>query len=337
MPRFAGSYRVLADSPPDMISFEECLVRYWRGNDAILLFYVNPPSVIIGRNQNYWREVAPSCTIPVFRRASGGGAVYHDLGNLNWSMIVPRELHSKEEELCLMAKAISKLGVYTHIGARGEIFVSMRDGETEAKISGTARYFGTHNVLHHGTLLISSNLKTLHACLGGIKVLEDNSIQSVPATPVNLVELKPSLTVCEIISMLSLELAGRDPCEISLSEFWNSRMPHLEIALRDLGVLKGYLASTIDYEDFETFRAHFSSIEWIKDRSPPFSILLSSDNRRIVLKIEGGRVSRILPFEPDDFGAANLAALLQTRFIGLQFDFDTVELIGRVADDEFAW
>ncbi len=107
MPRFARSYRVLADSPPDMISFEECLVRYWRGNDAILLFYVNPPSVIIGRNQNYWREVAPSCTIPVFRRASGGGAVYHDLGNLNWSMIVPRELHSKEEELCLMAKAIS--------------------------------------------------------------------------------------------------------------------------------------------------------------------------------------------------------------------------------------
>ena len=331
MSRFACSYRVLAESPLDVISFEECLVRYWRGNNAILLFYVNPPSVIIGRNQNYWREVAPNCMVPVFRRASGGGAVYHDLGNLNWSLIVPRGLHSKEEELCLIAKAISKLGVYTHIGSRGEIFVLMGDGETEAKISGTARYFGTHNVLHHGTLLVSSDLKNLHACLGGIKVLEDNSIASVRATPVNLIHLIPSLSVYDAMSRLSLELAGMNPYEIKLTEFWNSHVSCLDIALRNLGESESDLASFINPEDFEVFKAQFGSTEWIKYRSPAFSILLSSNNnKRIVLRIEEGRVSDILPFEPNDLQAVDLAAHLKMRFTGLQFDFDTVEMISRI-------
>jgi len=335
MPRFAGSYRVLAESPLDVISFEECLVRYWRGNNAILLFYVNPPSVIIGRNQNYWREVAPNCMVPVFRRASGGGAVYHDLGNLNWSLIVPRGLHSKEEELCLIAKAISKLGVYTHIGSRGEIFVLMGDGETEAKISGTARYFGTHNVLHHGTLLVSSDLKNLHTCLGGIKVLDDNSIASVPATPINLIHLIPSLTVYDVMSRLSLEIAGMNPYDIGLAEVLNNHVSCVDTTLRNKGKSESDLAPFINPKDFELFKAQFGSMEWIKNRSPAFSILLSSNNRRIVLRIEEGRVSEILPFEPNNLRAAHLAAHLKMRFAGLQFDFNTVEMISRIADDQF--
>ncbi|MEN6297852.1 MAG: hypothetical protein ABFC92_07890, partial [Rectinema sp.] len=103
----AQSYKVVADSPLDIISFEECLVSSWTGNTIILLFYVNPPSVIIGRNQNYWREVSPLCKVPVYRRSSGGGAVYHDTGNLNWALIVPRTIHSQNDELTFIAKAIS--------------------------------------------------------------------------------------------------------------------------------------------------------------------------------------------------------------------------------------
>jgi len=186
-------------------------------------------------------------------------------------------------------------------------------------------------VLHHGTLLVSSDLKNLHACLGGIKVLEDNSIASVRATPVNLIHLIPSLTVYDAMSRLSLELAGMNPYEIKLTEFWNSHVSCLDIALRNLGESESDLASFINPEDFEVFKAQFGSTEWIKYRSPAFSILLSSNNnKRIVLRIEEGRVSDILPFEPNDLQAVDLAAHLKMRFTGLQFDFDTVEMISRI-------
>ena len=93
------------------MSIENVLLETWRRPEGLLLFYINGPSVIIGRNQNPWREAAPGTGLPLYRRASGGGAVYHDEGNLNWALIVPRLMHSQDAELAMVAAALSAQGV----------------------------------------------------------------------------------------------------------------------------------------------------------------------------------------------------------------------------------
>jgi len=320
---------VVSDSPLDTISFEECLIGSWTGSEIILLFYVNQPSVIIGRNQNYWREVSPSCKVPVYRRSSGGGAVYHDVGNLNWALIVPRALHSQNDELTLMAKAISGLGVHARPGERGGIFVSMGDGETKGKISGTARRFGPRNVLHHGTLLVSTNIQDLKVSLGGIRMFEDASVASVFARPVNLTRFIPSLSVDEAASRMSYFLSGMEPKVINLAEFWDTFKPHRALPFRDPEDLSEGPDFCIEREDFDAFRGQFGSREWIVSRTPPFSVLVSSDKARAVVRVEEGKIAEIQPLEADDERSAQYARRLRTRFGGMAFDFEVPEILGK--------
>ncbi|HWP68009.1 MAG TPA: biotin/lipoate A/B protein ligase family protein, partial [Rectinemataceae bacterium] len=180
-----AAYELEGSSPLDHMAIENTLLEIYAGPPVLLLFYVNDPSVIIGRNQNPWRETAPSSALPLFRRISGGGAVYHDRGNLNWSFIVPRALHSQENELAAMAAAISAQGFEIGPGPRGGLYCGGASVRAGGKVSGTARRFGAKNVLHHGTLLVDSDMASLHASLGGIETCDDRSISSVPASPLN--------------------------------------------------------------------------------------------------------------------------------------------------------
>lgn len=307
-------YKVIAGSPVEMIAFEECLVRSWTGPETFLLFYINAPSIIIGRNQNYWREVTPSCPILVFRRTSGGGAVYHDRGNVNWSFIVPRERHSQEHELSLMIDAISSFGIRAFYEKRGAIFVSINNkegnhAEATGKICGTAREFGTNNVLHHGTLLVSADLDTLEASLGGIEVLEDKAIASVPSIPVDLNQFVPSLTVEEAIILLSNAIAGAMPREI--------RLPKSE----------GLMCEDFMQEEVSRNIVRFGSREWIKDRSPPFSIVICSEaeGAQAVVSIKESRVASITASTLGDQNGEEYAKRL--RFMGIQFDFPILAMM----------
>ncbi len=303
------SYKVLAESPLDVIAFEEYLVNSMRTQSATLLIYVNPPSVIIGRNQNYWREVSPSCSLPVFRRVSGGGAVYHDEGNVNWSLIVPRVLHSQEDELALVARSLSELGIHARPGERGGLFIAMADGETLGKISGTARRFGTHNVLHHGTLLVCADIDALRASLGGMHLFEDSSIASVPAQPVNLSRLNPSITVDMVIETLSRALAGTSPEIIDLRRPW--RVPEVLSVDTDP-------ATIAEYSDL---RVQFGSREWILDRSPPFSFTVSSGKGRAVVSVQEGKIAAARPLDASDGSSVELALHIEARYSGTRFDF----------------
>jgi len=333
MQMIAQAYRVIVENPLDIISFEECLVNAWTGDTKMLLFYVNPPSVIIGRNQNYWREVSPHCRVPVYRRSSGGGAVYHDTGNLNWALIVPRTLHSQEEELSLMAEAISKLGVYARPGDRGGIFVAMGDGEAQGKISGTARRFGTRNVLHHGTLLVSADLQALRASLGGIRLFEDLSIASVPGHPVNLTRFVPSLSVDEVIARLADSLSGMAPKTIDLARFWDEEAPSQSPSFSDPEDALQDFDFCIERLDFDAFREQFGSPDWILGQSPPFSISVSQGKARAIVKVVQGKIAEICPLETDDPGSIEYADILQRRFLGVQFDFK----VGEILEKEHLW
>lgn len=132
--------------------------------ESALILYVNRPCIVMGKHQNPLREVrlaeAASRGIPLVRRSSGGGTVYHDEGNLNWSVIVPKERYQRETVSAMVADALRELGVSLTIGEKGDLFLG------DKKVSGAAYQVRRDRVLHHGTLLCQARLDDLHGVLG---------------------------------------------------------------------------------------------------------------------------------------------------------------------------
>lgn len=254
-------------SPLDHMSIENVLLETWRRPEGLLLFYINGPSVIIGRNQNPWREAAPGTGLPLYRRASGGGAVYHDEGNLNWALIVPRLMHSQDAELAMVAAALSAQGVDAVPGPRGGLYCGPTSPHENKKLSGTARRFGTRNVLHHGTLLVHADMARLHASLGGIQTFNDRSLPSVPAAPLNLSSLDPSVQMEPLIEALSRQIAGVPPRPLP--------------------------AGFADPLRMEKETTRLASDEWIYYATAPFSVLLEGGENAASARIEKGLVAAI--------------------------------------------
>ena len=154
-------------SPSFNLAAEEYLLQH-EDRDVFMLWQ-NAPSVILGRNQNAWAEVnlpyAEEKGIAVIRRLSGGGAVYHDPGNINFTFITsPGEEMDFKPFLTPILQALAALGIDARMDGRNDLTV---DGQ---KISGNAqctyrRPDGTARLLHHGTLLLDSDLDTLTAVL----------------------------------------------------------------------------------------------------------------------------------------------------------------------------
>jgi len=154
----------------------------------VVLIYRNDDAVVIGKNQNPWRECAvgqlDSMGVRLGRRVSGGGTVYHDDGNYNISCIVPRAEYRREEMLQLFIAGLKRTGVEARIAATTSLAV---DG---SKISGNAFCYRRDKVLHHGTLLWKSNLDKLRAALTPeIPDMETRAVASCPMPVVNLSQL----------------------------------------------------------------------------------------------------------------------------------------------------
>ena len=159
-------------------------------SEPILLIYRCKPTVVIGRNQNPWNEVdfryIKKKKIEFMRRESGGGTVYHDLGNINFSFIVPRTHYSIERNLTILVRALHRLGVKAKYTAHNDILVEGR------KVSGSAfRYRKTH-ALHHGTLLCNSHLKQLRNSINPPGIVKDGvMVFSRPSSVANMRQYAP--------------------------------------------------------------------------------------------------------------------------------------------------
>ena len=148
------------------LALEEHILRNRMGDDDLLLFYVNAPAIIIGRNQNTIEEIDSDVVaargIRVVRRVSGGGAVYHDLGNLNFSFMT-RDVHNRFNRYDRfngpVVDVLRTLGVPAEIGGRNDIIADGR------KISGNAQFATPDRMLSHGTLLLDMNLDDVTAAL----------------------------------------------------------------------------------------------------------------------------------------------------------------------------
>lgn len=187
--------------PQINLAIEEYVLRTMDiEEDSFLLFYINEPSIIVGKNQNTIEEIDTDFVekngIKVVRRLSGGGAVYHDLGNLNYSFITKDDgesFRNFEKFTEPVVEALSKIGVKAELIGRNDFLVEGR------KISGNAQFATQGRMFSHGTLMFDTEIDTVVSALKVRKdKIESKGIKSIRSRVANISEfLQEPMTIEE--------------------------------------------------------------------------------------------------------------------------------------------
>ncbi len=175
------------------LAIEKELLSKVDDKTVILYLWQNHNTVVIGKNQNPLAECDVAKTkedgVRIARRTSGGGAVFHDKGNLNFTFVAFKENYSLEKQTEVIKKACALAGIKAEISGRNDILVDSK------KFSGNAFYHTKTACFHHGTLLINSNLESVGKYLTpDISKLQAKGIKSVKSRVVNLSEINSELT-----------------------------------------------------------------------------------------------------------------------------------------------
>lgn len=191
--------------PSINLALEEYILQNFGEQDTYLLFYVNKPSIIIGRNQNTIEEINTDYVddngIKVVRRLSGGGAVYHDEGNLNFSFITKDDGDSFQDFAKFtqpMVEALNNIGVPAALEGRNDLAVKGR------KISGNAMFSTKGRMFSHGTLMLDSEIENVVSALNVKKEkIESKGIKSIRSRVANISEfLEEKITVDEFKTLI---------------------------------------------------------------------------------------------------------------------------------------
>ena len=184
-------------NPYENIATEKLLLNMADEETCILYLWQNANTVVIGRNQNSWAE----CRVSLLendggflaRRLSGGGAVFHDLGNLNFTFLVSEENFDIHRQLSVIQKACEYAGIQTEFSGRNDL---LADGK---KFSGNAFYHANGKAYHHGTLLIHADMEKLGRYLSPPKSkLQAKGVASVRSRVANLQDFAPKLSCTEM-------------------------------------------------------------------------------------------------------------------------------------------
>ena len=175
-------------------------------NEEVFMLWQNEPTVVIGKNQNAFAEINTDIInkngIHVARRITGGGAVYHDLGNVNFTFISSRgngQVLDFPFFTAPIIEALAELGVHAELSGRNDILVNGK------KVSGNAEHSSNGRVLHHGTLLFDTDISMLSSTLKvDREKIETKAVKSVSARVTNLKPLlNKELSVGEFINTVS--------------------------------------------------------------------------------------------------------------------------------------
>lgn len=259
---FDGIYQFTHTNPYQNIGYEELLFSQISADQSILIFWVNSPAVVIGRSQNPWAEVDTKALeeheIPLIRRSSGGGTVYHDLGNLCYSIMAPRTNFDRDKHSEFFCQVLKQLGIPAEATPRNDL---LAEGK---KFSGSAFRMAKQKALHHGTLLINSNLSLLAKLLTPQSPDYKKRGTSSRGMPViNLTELNPAITADTIINAFASHL-GQQVIPIS-PEFLQAQL--------------------------QAIKKRLTSWDWTYGATPPFTY-------KGQVEVKKGRVVHGAPTEP---------------------------------------
>lgn len=300
------SYISASRDPFLNLSIEHHILQHANPDAAILLLYVNRPSIIIGRNQNPWFEVnlaslnpsAGNATVPrpdlgkidLVRRRSGGGTVFHDEGNVNWTVISPAAKFTRDKHAEMVVRALRGCGIArARVNQRHDIVLDQgsrtkvvdpehthttafqlpdSDLPRPLKVSGSAYKLTRQRALHHGTCLLSSpNLKAIPSYLHSPAkpFITARGVESV-SSPVTNIGLQNS----NFISAVQSEFANMyhesrtlDPIEVD--DDW----------LQDEHVRKGFEELQVSYTAASLALADLTptkSLDWTYLQTPLFTL-----------------------------------------------------------------
>ena len=174
------------------LALEEYVFEKMPQNDSYFIPWQNDNTIVVGKNQNTFEEINETYVkennITVVRRLSGGGAVYHDLGNLNYTFITDSSNNEIDfNRFCgLLIGTLNKYGVIAKSSSRNDITIDGR------KFSGNAQYIKNGRVMHHGTILFDSDLDVVKKALKvKEKHIESKSQKSIRSEVINLCEVLP--------------------------------------------------------------------------------------------------------------------------------------------------
>jgi len=256
------------------LAIEEYVLRFLDTDEDCLLLYINEPSIIIGRNQNVHEEInhefVEQHEIPVIRRISGGGAVYHDPGNLNFSFITDYEMTKLNNYKIFngpVIQVLKKLDINAYLDERNAMMVG------KYKISGNAQFSSSGRMVSHGTLLFDSNLNYVeHALKPGIRNISSRAHKSVRSTVKNISEfLQKPMTILEFKNFLLKGLQQvMEPIE------------HYKLTENDWGKIR-------------ELKTKYTQWDWNYGRSPKFTLNRKKEfdfgSLEIDLEVHKGRIT----------------------------------------------
>ena len=290
---------VTSTDPAFNLALEEYVFDRLPRDRQYFLFWQNRNAIIIGKHQNTLAEINETYVrehdIRVVRRLSGGGAVYHDLGNLNFTWITDAEDGAQVDlgKFCQpVAEALRSLGADAQVSGRNDILI---DGQ---KISGNAQYIREGRVMHHGTLLFDSELSTL-----------GNALKVDPAK----IQAKGVQSVRSRVTTIRPHLASG----VTLADFQQCILEHLfPVGVMEYRLTDADLAAIEDIK-----RTRYDTWEWNYGASPPCALIrkLRIEGCGIVeahIRQEKGRIAS-LEFRGDFFSTIE-PEVLATQLLGLR-------------------
>ncbi len=309
------------------LAIEEYILKHLDIEETYLLFYINEPSIIIGKNQNTIEEINTKYVeeqgLHVVRRLSGGGAVYHDLGNLNFSFITKDDgesFHNFKKFTEPVIQALEKLGVDAELSGRNDIIAQGR------KISGNAQFSTKGRMFSHGTLLLDSEIENVVSALKVKKdKIESKGIKSIRSRVANISEfLEQKLTTEEFKQLiLNYIFDGEE------------NIQRYELTEEDWKKIN------------EISKERYQNWDWNYGKSPKFN--LQHSNRFPVgqidvrLEVKKGQVEQCKIFG-DFFGVGNVEEI-EEKLTGIRYerqevakaldDVDIKHYFGNVTKEEF--
>ena len=313
--------------PQINLAIEEYALKNLEINETYLLFYINEPSIIIGKNQNTIEEInteyVESKGVKVVRRLSGGGAVYHDLGNLNFSFITKDDgesFHNFRKFTEPVVAALKKLEVNAELSGRNDLEVEGR------KISGNAQFSTKGRMFSHGTLMLNSEIENVVSALKVKKdKIESKGIKSVRSRVANISEfLTEKLEINEFRSLL------------------------LKNIFEGQEEIPEYVLTEEDWDKIHQLsKERYQNWEWNYGKSPKFNLQHSHrfpvGSIDVRLEVNKGVIENCKIYG-DFFGVGEVSEI-EEKLVGTRYekkdiekaleDMDTTHYFGNVSKDEF--